>query len=173
MGYTNAGKSTLLNRVTRSEVLAEDQLFATLDTTTRRFRLPEEREIILADTVGFIEDLPDTLIQAFRPRWRSSTRRTSWCTCWMPPIRRSTRTRSAWTGCSRISGSPTVPPCSCGTRRTSRSPRRWRRWSTSTAGWRSRRRRAPGCTGCWRPSTTPCSGRRWRRRCLSPRVPAL
>ncbi|MCA9566273.1 MAG: GTPase HflX [Myxococcales bacterium] len=66
VGYTNAGKSTLLNRVTRSEVLAEDQLFATLDTTTRRFRLPEEREIILADTVGFIEDLPDTLIQAFR-----------------------------------------------------------------------------------------------------------
>lgn len=66
VGYTNAGKSTLLNRMTRSEVLAEDQLFATLDTTTRRFRLPEEREIILADTVGFIEDLPSTLVKAFK-----------------------------------------------------------------------------------------------------------
>ncbi|MCB9673604.1 MAG: GTPase HflX [Alphaproteobacteria bacterium] len=66
VGYTNAGKSTLLNRVTRSEVLAEDKLFATLDTTTRRFRFPEEREIILADTVGFIEDLPSTLVQAFK-----------------------------------------------------------------------------------------------------------
>ncbi|MEZ4323342.1 MAG: GTPase HflX [Myxococcota bacterium] len=66
VGYTNAGKSTLLNRVTRSEVLAEDKLFATLDTTTRRFRFPEEREIILADTVGFIEDLPSTLVKAFK-----------------------------------------------------------------------------------------------------------
>ena len=66
VGYTNAGKSTLLNRMTRSAVLAEDQLFATLDTTTRRFRFPEEREIVLTDTVGFIEDLPDTLVQAFR-----------------------------------------------------------------------------------------------------------
>lgn len=66
VGYTNAGKSTLLNRMTRSAVLVEDQLFATLDPTTRRFRFPEEREIILTDTVGFIEDLPDTLVQAFR-----------------------------------------------------------------------------------------------------------
>lgn len=66
VGYTNAGKSTLLNRITRSEVAAEDKLFATLDPTSRRFRFPEEREILLTDTVGFIEDLPDTLIQAFK-----------------------------------------------------------------------------------------------------------
>jgi GTP-binding protein HflX len=66
VGYTNAGKSTLLNRITRSEVVAEDKLFATLDPTSRRFRFPEEREILLTDTVGFIHDLPDTLIQAFR-----------------------------------------------------------------------------------------------------------
>jgi len=66
VGYTNAGKSTLLNRVTRSAVLVEDKLFATLDTTTRRFRFPEDREIILSDTVGFIEDLPKTLVQAFK-----------------------------------------------------------------------------------------------------------
>ncbi len=66
VGYTNAGKSTLLNRMTRSEVVAEDQLFATLDPTTRRMRFPEQREIVLTDTVGFIEDLPETLVAAFK-----------------------------------------------------------------------------------------------------------
>ncbi|MCA9570714.1 MAG: GTPase HflX [Myxococcales bacterium] len=66
VGYTNAGKSTLLNRMTKSHVLVEDKLFATLDPTTRRLRFPEEREVIVTDTVGFIEDLPATLVQAFR-----------------------------------------------------------------------------------------------------------
>jgi GTP-binding protein HflX len=66
VGYTNAGKSTLLNTLTNSEVLAEDKLFATLDPTTRRLRFPREREIIIADTVGFIRDLPPDLAQAFR-----------------------------------------------------------------------------------------------------------
>jgi len=66
VGYTNAGKSTLLNRVTQSKVLVENKLFATLDPTTRRFRFPEEREIIVTDTVGFIEDLPKTLVAAFK-----------------------------------------------------------------------------------------------------------
>ena len=66
VGYTNAGKSTLLNALTGSEVLAEDKLFATLDPTTRRLRFPREREIILADTVGFIRDLPRDLAKAFR-----------------------------------------------------------------------------------------------------------
>jgi GTP-binding protein HflX len=66
VGYTNAGKSTLLNRMTRSSVTAEDKLFATLDPTSRRFRFPEEREMLLTDTVGFIHDLPDTLVQAFK-----------------------------------------------------------------------------------------------------------
>jgi GTP-binding protein HflX len=66
VGYTNAGKSTLLNTLTRSDVLAEDKLFATLDPTTRRLRFPYEREIIIADTVGFIRDLPRDLAQAFR-----------------------------------------------------------------------------------------------------------
>jgi GTPase len=66
VGYTNAGKSTLLNTLTASDVLAEDKLFATLDPTTRRLRFPYEREIIIADTVGFIRDLPRDLAQAFR-----------------------------------------------------------------------------------------------------------
>ncbi len=66
VGYTNAGKSTLLNRMTRSRVDAEDKLFATLDPTSRRLRFPEEHEIILTDTVGFIRALPDELVHAFR-----------------------------------------------------------------------------------------------------------
>lgn len=66
VGYTNAGKSTLLNRMTQSDVLVEDKLFATLDPTSRRYRFPEEREIIITDTVGFIEDLPKTLVLAFK-----------------------------------------------------------------------------------------------------------
>jgi GTP-binding protein HflX len=66
VGYTNAGKSTLLNTLTYSEVLAEDKLFATLDTRSRRLRFPEEREVVLTDTVGFIRDLPKDLFAAFR-----------------------------------------------------------------------------------------------------------
>jgi GTPase len=66
VGYTNAGKSTLLNRLTGSEVYAANELFATLDPTSRRLRFPEEREVVLIDTVGFIRDLPDTLVNAFR-----------------------------------------------------------------------------------------------------------
>ena len=65
VGYTNVGKSTLLNRLTHSQVLVEDKMFATLDPTTRRLRFPREREIILTDTVGFIRDLPSDLRRAF------------------------------------------------------------------------------------------------------------
>ncbi len=66
VGYTNAGKSTLLNRLTHSEVVVADQLFATLDPTSRRLRFPAEREAIFTDTVGFIRDLPPDLMRAFR-----------------------------------------------------------------------------------------------------------
>ena len=66
VGYTNAGKSTLLNALTNSGVLVEDKLFATLDPTSRRLRFPEEREVIITDTVGFIRDLPKDLLAAFR-----------------------------------------------------------------------------------------------------------
>ncbi|MGN1189802.1 MAG: GTPase HflX, partial [Candidatus Ornithospirochaeta sp.] len=64
-GYTNAGKSTLLNKLTQSEVLAEDKLFATLDTTTRALTLPSNQKVLLSDTVGFIQNLPHSLIEAF------------------------------------------------------------------------------------------------------------
>jgi GTPase len=66
VGYTNAGKSTLLNRLTHSSVETEDKLFVTLDPTTRRVRFPKDREIILTDTVGFIRDLPKDLVSAFK-----------------------------------------------------------------------------------------------------------
>lgn len=65
-GYTNAGKSSLLNKLTDADVLAYDKLFATLDSTTRKFELPEGREITLTDTVGFIKKLPTTLVEAFK-----------------------------------------------------------------------------------------------------------
>ena len=66
VGYTNAGKSTLLNALTDSAVAAEDRMFATLDPTSRRLRLPRDQEVIINDTVGFIRDLPPDLISAFR-----------------------------------------------------------------------------------------------------------
>ena len=66
VGYTNAGKSTLFNRLTDAEVVAEDQLFATLDPTLRALALPSGRTVILSDTVGFISDLPTHLVAAFR-----------------------------------------------------------------------------------------------------------
>ncbi len=66
VGYTNAGKSSLLNSLTEANVLSEDKLFATLDTTTRRFDLPNNQSVLLIDTVGFIKKLPHKLIEAFR-----------------------------------------------------------------------------------------------------------
>jgi GTP-binding protein HflX len=66
VGYTNAGKSTLFNRLTKAEVVAEDMLFATLDPTLRMLKLPDGRPAIMSDTVGFISDLPHELVEAFR-----------------------------------------------------------------------------------------------------------
>lgn len=66
VGYTNAGKSTLLRQLTNADVLAEDKLFATLDPTTRTLRLPGGKEVLLTDTVGFIQNLPHDLVAAFR-----------------------------------------------------------------------------------------------------------
>jgi GTP-binding protein HflX len=66
VGYTNAGKSTLLNALTGSSVLAEDKLFATLDPTTRRLRLPTHQNVFLTDTVGFIRKLPHGVVEAFK-----------------------------------------------------------------------------------------------------------
>jgi GTP-binding protein HflX len=66
VGYTNAGKSTLLNQLTNADTYAENQLFATLDPTTKQYKLPTGLQVLISDTVGFIQDLPTTLIAAFR-----------------------------------------------------------------------------------------------------------
>jgi GTP-binding protein HflX len=66
VGYTNAGKSTLLNTLTKSRELVENRLFATLDPSSRRLRFPRDIEVIITDTVGFIKDLPQDLVVAFR-----------------------------------------------------------------------------------------------------------
>jgi GTP-binding protein HflX len=66
VGYTNAGKSTLFNRLTRADAYVADKLFATLDTTTRRVHVGEGAQIVLSDTVGFIRDLPHTLVESFK-----------------------------------------------------------------------------------------------------------
>lgn len=66
VGYTNAGKSTLLNSLTNSSIVAEDKLFATLDPTSRRLRFPRDLEVIITDTVGFIRSLPAELLKAFK-----------------------------------------------------------------------------------------------------------
>ena len=67
IGYTNAGKSTLFNRLTRARTYAANKLFATLDATTRKLFIPEHGPIVISDTVGFIRELPHTLIAAFSP----------------------------------------------------------------------------------------------------------
>jgi len=66
VGYTNAGKSTLFNALTNADAYAANKLFATLDTTTRKLHTPGRRDVVLSDTVGFIRDLPATLVAAFR-----------------------------------------------------------------------------------------------------------
>jgi GTP-binding protein HflX len=73
VGYTNAGKSSLLNRVTEAGVLVEDRLFSTLEATTRRVELPSGRATLLSDTVGFVRDLPHTLVEAFRSTLEEAT----------------------------------------------------------------------------------------------------
>ena len=72
VGYTNSGKSTLLNRLTDSGVLAEDKLFATLDTTTRKCKLGSSQEFLLTDTVGFIRKLPHNLVESFKSTLKES-----------------------------------------------------------------------------------------------------
>lgn len=74
VGYTNAGKSTLMNRLTGAGLLAEDTLFATLDPTVRRLRLPSGREVLLADTVGFIQRLPHHVVEAFQATFEEVAR---------------------------------------------------------------------------------------------------
>ena len=74
IGYTNAGKSTLFNRLTEADTFEENLLFATLDPTTRKMPLPSGYTVLLTDTVGFIQDLPTSLIAAFVRHWKKRGR---------------------------------------------------------------------------------------------------
>ena len=93
VGYTNAGKSTLFNALTHGEAYAADQLFATLDTTTRKVFTPSGGEAVLSDTVGFIRDLPPTWWRRSAPRSRRRSRPTCCCT-WR--TRRAPSTTRRW-----------------------------------------------------------------------------
>ena len=81
VGYTNAGKSTLFNSLTHAQAYVADQLFATLDATTRKMFIPDRGPLVLSDTVGFIRDLPHTLVAAFRPHLRKPYR-PIYCSMW-------------------------------------------------------------------------------------------
>jgi GTP-binding protein HflX len=87
VGYTNAGKSTLFNRMTGAVAYTADQLFATLDPTLRRLELADARYCLLADTVGFVRDLPHELVAAFRSTLQKRAKRRYWCMSLMHRIR--------------------------------------------------------------------------------------
>ena len=121
VGYTNAGKSTLLNALTGAPVLAEDKLFATLDPATRRLRLPTNQNVFLTDTVGFIRKLPHGLVEAFKATLEEVVQAELLCTWWMPAIRRR-RSRSRLSILfSRKSGPAASRPSWCSTRSTGSS----------------------------------------------------
>ena len=83
VGYTNAGKSTLFNALTRAETVSSDQLFSTLDPLLRRLTLPGKLEIVLSDTVGFVRSCPTTWWRLSGPRWKRSHRRIFSCMSWI------------------------------------------------------------------------------------------
>ena len=85
VGYTNAGKSTLFNRLTGAGVVADARMFATLDPTVRQFTLPSNRRVLLSDTVGFIRNLPTTLVKAFRATLEEVVEASLFSTSWMRP----------------------------------------------------------------------------------------
>ncbi len=130
VGYTNAGKSTLLNRLTDAGVLTENRLFATLDPTTRRLALPGGEPVLLSDTVGFVRSLPHGLVEAFKGTLEVAALADYLVHVVVADVadyeRRSAR-------CSPRSTPPRCPNCSCSTRSTW-PPRRPATWSTTTSG---------------------------------------
>ena len=149
VGYTNAGKSTLLNALTDSAVLAEDKLFATLDPTSRRLRFPRDREVIITDTVGFIRDLPPDLVNAFRATLEEladADLLLHVVDAVRPAARRADRGGRA--DPRRRSASTRSRGCSSSTRPTGSPPARAPRSRTARRASPSRRRRATGSPSC-------------------------
>ena len=129
VGYTNAGKSSLLNRLTAAGVLSEDQLFATLDPTTRRLPLANGKDVLVTDTVGFIQRLPTNLVAAFRATLEEIRDSTLLLHVGTRPVRWRGRRWRRWRLCCEISGRRTFPASRCGTRWT------WTRTRTRTWTW--------------------------------------
>ena len=161
VGYTNAGKSTLFNRLTHAEIMAADMLFATLDPTLRLIRLPHGGSAILSDTVGFISNLPTTLISAFRATLEEVRVRTSSCTCATYPtptaMRRAMTSMRSW---PRLA-SPTAPIASLrsGTKSTASMPSARSALADEEIAGARRRSRSPrrlgrGSIACCRRSRT-------------------
>ena len=151
VGYTNAGKSTLLNRLTHSDALVEDQLFSTLDPTTRRLRLPGGETVLVSDTVGFVQRLPHQLVEAFRSTLEEvvdADLLVHVVDASRPDAERADR-RGATRCCAR-SAPATCPSCWCGTRPTSRRPDDVERAARERTAARSRcrARRATASTSC-------------------------
>ena len=157
VGYTNAGKSTLLRVLTRTEMHVADQMFATLDPTSRRLRSPREREVIITDTVGFIRDLPADLVAAFRATLRSWPTRRCSSTSSTPPHPTTSGASRPSAECCKTSAWRRRSSSSS-TRSTEWGTARGMRWRASTVASRSPSSAAPACAGCWR-GPKPCSGR--------------
>jgi GTP-binding protein HflX len=167
VGYTNAGKSTLFNRLTGAEVMAKDMLFATLDPTMRAVKLPDGTEVILSDTVGFISDLPTQLVAAFRATLEEVL--DADLICHVRDISHpQTASRPRTCGASsRISASPKRCRSSrSGTRSTSCPARSWRPADRGRAARRTCTRSRPSRARGWRRSLPP-----WPSSCPS-RAPA-
>ena len=112
VGYTNAGKSTLFNALTNAKVLESSRMFATLDPTLRSVELPSKRSVLLSDTVGFIRNLPHTLVSAFRATLEEVQRATLVCRSPMPAAHSRPSRMPRWTRCSK-NWKPTANPA-CG-----------------------------------------------------------
>ena len=123
VGYTNAGKSSMLNRLTGAGVLVEDALFATLDPTTRRAETRDGRVYTLSDTVGFVRHLPHQLVEAFRSTLEEVARRTWWYTSWTARTRTPRSRCGRYARCSPRWARTRCPSCSWSARSTPRGRR--------------------------------------------------
>ena len=143
VGYTNAGKSTLLNRLTGAEIPANNRLFDTLDTTTRTLEISDTCTVLLSDTVGFIRKLPHHLVEAFK----ATLEELSFA---LTPPTRTGGSRRRWWMSSSTSWGPTRPPASrCST---SATGGRGTSGPTGRISCPSPPKRGRDCPSCWRPS---------------------
>ena len=174
VGYTNAGKSTLLNRLTDAGVLVEDRLFATLDPTTRRLALPGGEPVLLTDTVGFVRRLPHGLVEAFKSTLESGRTADLLVHVVDASAARSRRARS--TPCATVLGRDrrraACPSCWCSTRPTSRPTRPSALVDEHAGSVADQRRHRRGHRRVPAHARRPAAGARQRRRAARSRTTA-